>query len=105
MKNYRAKYGHEPDIYAAHAYDALRLTLETFREAKGYSSSEIRKTLQFAIKEFPGVTGSIQFDDYGDVRHNPIMFIIKDGQVKPYEKYLKELRAQIGKKIRETMDS
>jgi len=99
LKNYREKYGHEPDIYAAHAYDAMRVAMETLRKTKSMTTVDIRKTLQFGLEEFPGVTGPIQFNDYGDVHRNPIMFIIKKGQVRPFEKYLKKEKERIRKGI------
>lgn len=99
LKSYREAYGHEPDIYAAHAYDAMRVSLETLRKTKSMTTLDIRKTLQFGLEEFPGVTGPIQFNDYGDVHRNPIMFIVKDGQVRPFEKYLKEEKERIRRKI------
>ncbi|MBD3851225.1 MAG: hypothetical protein IFK93_08000, partial [Acidobacteria bacterium] len=55
------------------------------------------------VKEFPGVTGIIQFNDYGDVHHNPIMFIVKDGHVINYERYIEEEKAKIREKIKELL--
>ena len=97
---YRQRFNTDPDIYAAHAFDAMRVVMWVAGEAKTFSTSEIRKTLAFGIKEFPGVTGIIQFNDYGDVHHNPIMFIIRDGQVLNYERYIDEERAKIREKIK-----
>ncbi|MGD9253303.1 MAG: hypothetical protein PVG92_05165, partial [Holophagae bacterium] len=69
-------------------------------EAKSFSATEIRKVLAFGVKEFPGVTGIIQFNDYGDVHHNPIIFIVKDGEVLNYERYIEEERAKITERIK-----
>jgi len=99
LKNFEETYGHKPDIYAAHAFDAMRVALETLKTTKSMTTLDIRKTLQFGLEEFPGVTGPIQFNDDGDVHRNPIMFIIKKGRVRPYEKYLKEEKERIRKKI------
>jgi len=100
IASYRQRFNSDPDIYAAHAYDAIRVVIWVVKEAKAYSTTEIRKTLAYGIKEFPGVTGIIQFNDYGDVHHNPIMFIIRDGQVLNYERYIDEERAKIREKIK-----
>jgi len=97
---FRTKYGHDPDIYAAHAYDAMRLALHAITEAKTYDTSELRKAFLFSIGEFPGVTGVIKFDDYGDVKHNPIIFTIRDGRVVNYERYVKEQKKLIRERIR-----
>lgn len=100
---FRSRYDHDPDIYAAHAYDAVRVALQLPDVTRAWGSNEIRKALQFEIKEFPGVTGPIQFDDYGNVRHNPVMFIVKDGSVISYETYLKIEKQKIREKIRKLL--
>jgi branched-chain amino acid transport system substrate-binding protein len=97
---YRQRYQDDPDIYAAHAFDAMRVVVFVAGEAKSFSATEIRKVLAFGVKEFPGVTGIIQFNDYGDVHHNPIIFIVKDGEVLNYERYIEEERAKITERIR-----
>ena len=100
VNSYRQRFQDDPDIYAAHAFDAMRVVIFVAGEAKSFSATEIRKVLAFGIKEFPGVTGTIQFNDYGDVHHNPIMFIVKGGQVRNYERYIAEERAKIAEKIK-----
>lgn len=103
LSGYRKTYGHEPDIYAAHAFDAMRVALETLRKTKSMTTVDIKKTLQFGLEEFPGVTGPIQFNDWGDVHRNPIMFIVKDGEVRPYERYREEEKERIRRKIIDTL--
>lgn len=100
VESFRARYGHDPDIYAAHAYDALRVSLQIPSIVRAWEANEIRRALQFEVKEFPGVTGPIQFDDYGDVRHNPVMFIVKDGVVLNYTSYLEIEKQKIREKIK-----
>ncbi|MFC2144191.1 ABC transporter substrate-binding protein [Acidobacteriota bacterium] len=101
---YKQKFQDDPDIYAAHAFDAMRVVIFVAREAKSFSPVEIRKILAFGLKEFPGVTGIIQFNDYGDVHHNPIMFIVKDGHVINYERYIEEEKAKIREKIKKLLE-
>lgn len=103
VEAFRTRYGHDPDIYAAHAYDATRVALTLPGLVRAWEANEIRKALQFEIKEFPGVTGPIQFDDYGDVRHNPVMFIVKNGAVMKYKTYLEIEKQKIREKIRKLL--
>ena len=105
VDSFRAKYGHDPDIYAAHAYDALRVALTTPDIVRAWEANEIRRALQFEIKEFPGVTGPIQFDDYGDVRHNPVIFIVKDGVVLNYQSYLEIEKQKIRERIKKLLQN
>jgi len=103
VESFRAKYGHDPDIYAAHAYDAIRVALQIPGIVRAWDANEIRRALQFEFKEFPGVTGPIQFDDYGDVRHNPVIFIVKDGAVLNYTSYLEIEKQKIREKIKKLL--
>lgn len=100
VNSYRQRFQEDPDIYAAHAFDAMRVVTFVATESKSFSPVDIRKLLAFGVKEFPGVTGIIQFNDYGDVHHNPIMFIVKDGHVINYERYIEEEKAKIREKIK-----
>jgi hypothetical protein len=81
----------------------MRVAIFVCRETKTFTASEIRKVLAFGVKEFPGVTGIIQFNDYGDVHHNPIMFIVKDGRVLNYERYIEEEKAKIRERIKDLL--
>ena len=101
---YRQRFNEDPDIYAAHAYDAMRLVIWVVGETTTYTTSDIRKTLAYGVKEFPGVTGIIQFNDYVDVHHNPIMFIVRNGEVLNYERYIDEERAKIREKIKNLLN-
>jgi len=105
VDSFRAKYGHDPDIYAAHAYDAMRVALTIPDIVRAWEANEIRRALQFEIKEFPGVTGPIQFDDYGDVRHNPVIFIVKDGVVLNYKSYLEIEKQKIRERIKKLLQN
>lgn len=101
---FRARYGHDPDIYAAHAYDAIRVAMTIPEITRAWEANEIRRALQFEIKEFPGVTGPIQFDDYGDVRHNPVIFIVKNGVVLNYTSYLEVEKQKIRERIKKLLE-
>ncbi len=100
VKAFRERYHEDPDIYAAHAYDAMGLAFEVLRKTKPLEGPEIKKTLQFGIQGYRGVTGAIQFDDYGDVHHNPIMYIIKDGKVYNYKRYVKKILDELRRNMR-----
>jgi branched-chain amino acid transport system substrate-binding protein len=95
VNRYMNTYERAPDVFAAHGYDAMRYAIEVLRLAKPPQLSEIRRAMQFGVQDFMGVTGPILFDDYGDVKHYPKMFIVKDGQVQSYQRYLKTERARI----------
>jgi len=99
VQRYMDTYQRAPDTFAAHGYDAMRIAIEVMRIAKSYETGEISKALHFGVSEFMGVTGPILFDDYGDVKHYPKMFIVKDGQVLSYQRYMKAERERILREV------
>jgi branched-chain amino acid transport system substrate-binding protein len=102
VNRYMDAQGKAPDVFAAHGYDAMRITIQVMRIATPPETSEIRKAFHFGMdEELMGVTGPILFDDYGDVKHYPMMFIVKDGQVLSYQRYIKTERERI---LREVQD-
>lgn len=103
VKRYMDTYQRAPDIFAAHGYDAMKIVIEVMRIAKPPETPEIEKALHFGISEFKGVTGPILFNDYGEVKHYPKMFIIKDGQVISYEVYLKQERRRILEEVQKLL--
>lgn len=103
VKSYLETYQRPPDVQAAHGYDAMRLVFEVVRIARPFVTPEINKALHFGVQELLGVTGPIQFDDRGDIRHNPIMFICEGGQVFSYESYLDRKRKEILRRMQDLL--
>src|ERR1043165_7086393 len=62
VDSYRARYKVDPDAGAATAYDATRMLIDAFRDAKSRDSADVRNTLA-ATKNFIGVTGMITLDE------------------------------------------
>lgn len=95
VNRYMETFQRAPDVFAAHGYDAMGFTIKVFAMAKPPETLEILKALNYGVAEYNGVTGPILFDDYGDVKHYPKMFIVNDGQVLSYSRYLDTERRRI----------
>jgi branched-chain amino acid transport system substrate-binding protein len=95
VNKYMDTYQRAPDVFAAHGYDAMRLTIQVMNIAKPPETPEILRAFNVGVTEFMGVTGPILLDDYGDVKHYPMMFIVKGGQVLSYQRYLEAERRRI----------
>ncbi|MDA8251446.1 MAG: ABC transporter substrate-binding protein [Rhodospirillales bacterium] len=65
VQSFRAKYGHDPDQFAAQAYDTLFILAEAIRHAGGPDPQRIRKAL--IETNHVGVLGPFRFD----ARRNP----------------------------------
>jgi branched-chain amino acid transport system substrate-binding protein len=103
VNKYMDTYQRAPDVFAAHGYDAMKFAIEVVTIANSSLAPEIRRAMQFGVTEFMGVTGPIIFDDYGDVKHYPKMFIVKEGQVLSYQRYLKTERARILRQVQDLL--
>ncbi len=69
VNRYMNAYERAPDVFAAHGYDVMGLTIRIMNFAKPPETMEILKALNFGVSEYMGVTGPILFDDHGVVKH------------------------------------
>lgn len=104
VHRYMDTFERAPDVFAAHGYDAMKIAIQVFAIAIPPETMEINKALHFGVTDFMGVTGPILFDDHGDVKHYPKMFIVKDGQVLGYRRYLDAERKRILRQVQSLLD-
>lgn len=83
-KRYQDKYGKSPVIYVATCYDGYRLLAEALR-AGATSGPEIRDFL-YKVKNYEGITGTINFDQDGQVIWPARFMVVRDGKLVPYAK-------------------
>lgn len=96
---FTARYGHEPDIYAAHAYDALSILAEVMGSG-GLRAREIRQSL-LALRNYGGVAGVTSFDDRGDSIRPYQMCVAMDGRSVPLAQVLDRALVPLQKKVEE----
>jgi len=77
---YTTEYGVAPDIFAAHGYDAGLATLHTLNGLARPAPRDVQIQLR-GIGDKVGVTGSLAFDDNGNIQRYPVSHIIKNGKV------------------------
>jgi branched-chain amino acid transport system substrate-binding protein len=75
---FKRKYGEEPSVYAAYAYDALKLIADAIRRG-GYTADGIKNAL-YETKDFKGVTGITRFDKNGEVDKPFYIYEVKKGK-------------------------
>jgi len=82
-KNYLAKYGEEPGEWAAHAYDIVYLIKAAY-ENGGTTRQALIEELH-NLGAFEGVTGTIEFDERGDVPTKQVSIMkVEDGKFVTY---------------------
>jgi branched-chain amino acid transport system substrate-binding protein len=89
VKDYQARYGSVPDALAATGYDAALIMFDAIKRANSLESAAIRDALA-ATKNFPGVTGTVTFNENRDAV-KPIMMI----KIEPGGKFVIAERMQV----------
>ena len=84
---YRARYQEPPDVYAAHAYDAVQVLAEAARRAESWRPDDLRKAI-LSIDNHDGASGRMAFDPNGDVMQYPRLFVVRGGQFVAYDRFV-----------------
>ncbi len=86
---YRAKFDADPDKFAAHGYDAMKLIGLAMTETASSHPDDVRQGLM-RIDAHQGAAGRTSFDEFGDVVRYPRIFVIQDGQAITHEDFEKQ---------------
>lgn len=78
VNDYRKRYGVVPDALAATGYDAALIMFDAIKRAGSLDGASIRDALA-ATKNFPGVTGTVTFNENRDAVKPIIMIKIEAG--------------------------
>lgn len=84
IQNYQAKYGIEPEPWAAQAYATLHILANAIANAGSTDSAAIRDALAQTM-DFPTILGNFSFDPNGEAVYEPIVLIVKDGELQLFE--------------------
>ena len=84
VQNYRAKYGIEPELWAAQSYATLYILANAIAHAQSTDSAAIRDALAQTM-DFPTILGDFSFDPNGEAMYDPIVLMVKDGEFQAFE--------------------
>ena len=84
VANYTTTYGMEPSVWAAQPYAAVYILAEAIRNAASPDSVGIRNALA-EIQEFDTILGKFSFDANGDPIYDPVVLIVKDGNLEVFK--------------------
>ncbi|HUF77940.1 MAG TPA: ABC transporter substrate-binding protein [Thermoanaerobaculia bacterium] len=100
VQAFEERYDRTPDLYAAHGYDAMRVYARALADGGAPRPGNFWQGMR-GITSFPGVTGTIQFDEQGDVQKFPRVYVIKDGEFVDYDGVLEERRQGLEQRRRD----
>jgi len=86
IQEFEKEYHTPPDTWAALYYDAASVLLHAMATAGTADPVKVSETLH-RIRDFPGITGTINFTEHGDVTGKKLYIkIVKDGRFQYVEK-------------------
>lgn len=83
VKRYTEKYGKNPTMFAAQAYDAANMVIKALKD--GATDRKSLRDKLAAIKDFPGVTGVTSFDENRNVKKEISKLVITNGKYVPFK--------------------
>lgn len=95
---YREEYGVTPDLYAAHGYDSMMILAQALAGGDP-EPTELWQSIR-AIRDFQGATGTIQFDERGDVQKFPRVYVVNAGSLIDYEAEVERRRRELLERLR-----
>ena len=84
VQNYRAKYGIEPNVWAAQSYASVYILAKAIADAQSTDSTAIRGALA-NISDFDTILGAFSFDAAGDAVYDPVVLIAQNSALQIFE--------------------
>lgn len=79
-QKYKAKFGTDVQVYSPYSYDAVYVIADAIKRAGSADRAAI--TAAMPATNYNGITGTIQFDEKGDIKNGAIsIFRVKDGKL------------------------
>ena len=90
VQAYTEKHGEAPGPWAAQAYTTLHILANAIMNAGSTDSTAIRDALAQTM-DLPTILGNFSFDPNGEAIYDPIVFIVKDGELQLFETVVPEM--------------
>ncbi|GAB4291255.1 MAG: hypothetical protein Kow0090_04630 [Myxococcota bacterium] len=89
VNDYRALFGKAPNIMEAQAYESAALFANIAEKSKPKSRAEFRIALK-SVKDFPGATGKLSFDESGEVVKELYVLTVVGDKIRLMDEVLEE---------------
>ena len=84
VQKYAAKYGMEPSIWAAQSYASVYILGKGITDAQSTDATALRGALA-NITDLDTILGNFSFDAVGDAVYDPVVLIVKNGELQIFE--------------------
>jgi branched-chain amino acid transport system substrate-binding protein len=79
QEQYHARFGEDPGVLSDTGYDAAMILIQGYVSSTDHSATAVMDHIR-ALKEYPGVSGSLTFDRNGDVKKPYGLKTVKNGK-------------------------
>lgn len=83
QNDFKDMFNYEPSFISMLAYDAFDVLLQGLEETKNHTPTDVKEAI-LEISEFNGLQETFRLDEMGDSDRLHMLFILEDGQFKPY---------------------
>ena len=84
IQKYQMEYEIDAEPWAAQSYATLYILANAIKMAQSTDSAAIRDALALTM-DFPTILGNFSFDPYGEAVYDPIVLMVKDGELQLFE--------------------
>ena len=84
VRDYTARYGAEPNIWAAQCYAAVHILAKAMEEARPSDPGAIAAALA-GMRGLDTILGEFSFNAEGDAVYDPVVLIVRDGEFELFE--------------------
>ena len=86
IQRFKDRFGEEPDVHAALAYDSARLLFRAMRQAKASSGEPVHKELD-GLKDYASLTGPLCFDKNQQAQRAVFIMQLEGGKATTAKRY------------------
>lgn len=99
VEAYRSRFKETPSVFAAHGFDSMQVIGYALRNG-GDSGTNFWKGMR-AMKDLPGVTGLLQFDEKGDVTKYPKVYFVLEGRTVDHDAWVDKKKEELARQMQE----
>jgi len=76
---YVQKYGDEPTFASVLSYESVSVLISAMKESNGFDSDDLKAAI-IKKKDFQGLQGNLEIDQYGDIERDIYLYQIRNGK-------------------------
>lgn len=84
-REYESRYSFDPVYFALYSYEAVQMLLKAVEQEGVNCTVEDVKKYLLDMRDFTGILGILEFNEYGDPQRRKMLYIIENSRYVPYK--------------------